>query len=138
MNWVHMIVSYSIHSERTNTAIILSSSDQMHTQSGEVIVSLQKMQSKSLQNFAAIPKHKQGANMAHRLENQVAIITGASRGIGLAIAQDLVKGHGGTLELAKTDASGTEFEIRLPKTAAAFSPTWRWPRPMVMGQPLFS
>ncbi len=44
-------------------------------------------------------------------------------GLGLAIAQDLVKGHGGTLELAKTDASGTEFEIRLPKTAAAFSPT---------------
>jgi hypothetical protein len=39
------------------------------------------MQSKSLQNFAAIPQHKQGANMANRLQNQVAIITGASRSL---------------------------------------------------------
>lgn len=36
-------------------------------------------------------------------------------GLGLSIAAELVRGHGGTLELRKTDDSGTEFEICLPK-----------------------
>jgi hypothetical protein len=36
-------------------------------------------------------------------------------GLGLAIASELVKGHGGALSLASTDASGTQFAIRLPK-----------------------
>jgi hypothetical protein len=37
-----------------NTAIISPWSEQMHTRSGEAIASLQKMQIKSLQNFAGI------------------------------------------------------------------------------------
>lgn len=36
-------------------------------------------------------------------------------GLGLAIANELVRGHGGRIELARSDAEGTEFEIRLPK-----------------------
>ena len=36
-------------------------------------------------------------------------------GLGLAIAAELVKGHGGRLELANSDEDGTEFLIRLPK-----------------------
>lgn len=36
-------------------------------------------------------------------------------GLGLAIAQELLKGHGGTLELVQTGPQGTRFEIRLPK-----------------------
>ncbi len=36
-------------------------------------------------------------------------------GLGLAIAAELVRGHGGRLELEKTDAQGTVFVIRLPK-----------------------
>ncbi|MFC7702872.1 sensor histidine kinase [Plastorhodobacter daqingensis] len=40
-------------------------------------------------------------------------------GLGLAIAAELVRGHGGRLELVRTDEEGTEFIIRLPKTAAA-------------------
>jgi signal transduction histidine kinase len=36
-------------------------------------------------------------------------------GLGLAIAQELVRGHGGRLDLARSDAEGTEFVIRLPK-----------------------
>jgi signal transduction histidine kinase len=36
-------------------------------------------------------------------------------GLGLAIASELVRGHGGKLELARSDATGTEFIIRLPK-----------------------
>ena len=39
-------------------------------------------------------------------------------GLGLAIAAELVRGHGGSLELLKTDAHGTSFEIRLPKSIA--------------------
>lgn len=36
-------------------------------------------------------------------------------GLGLAIAAELVRGHGGRLELGRSDAEGTEFAIHLPK-----------------------
>ncbi|MBL4928463.1 sensor histidine kinase [Fuscibacter oryzae] len=36
-------------------------------------------------------------------------------GLGLAIAAELIRGHGGRLDLARSDAEGTEFLIRLPK-----------------------
>lgn len=36
-------------------------------------------------------------------------------GLGLAIAAELVRGHGGMLELAYTGETGTQFVIRLPK-----------------------
>jgi signal transduction histidine kinase len=36
-------------------------------------------------------------------------------GLGLAIAAELVRGHGGRLDLVRSDAGGTEFLIRLPK-----------------------
>ncbi len=39
-------------------------------------------------------------------------------GLGLAIAAELVRGHGGRLELARSDAEGTEFLIHLPKDDA--------------------
>ncbi len=39
-------------------------------------------------------------------------------GLGLAIASELVTGHGGTLELARSDADGTEFVIWLPKAVS--------------------
>ncbi|WP_127901896.1 sensor histidine kinase [Solirhodobacter olei] len=39
-------------------------------------------------------------------------------GLGLAIAEELVRGHGGRLELVRSDEEGTEFVIRLPKTIA--------------------
>ena len=37
-------------------------------------------------------------------------------GLGLAIAAELIRGHGGSLELARSDAEGTEFLIHLPKS----------------------
>ena len=39
-------------------------------------------------------------------------------GLGLAIAAELVRGHGGRLELLRSDAEGTEFLIRLPRASA--------------------
>jgi NAD(P)-dependent dehydrogenase (short-subunit alcohol dehydrogenase family) len=60
------------------------------------------MQSTLLQNSAGFSQHQLGATMAHRLENQVAIITGASRGIGLAIAQAYAA-EGAKLCLIATD-----------------------------------
>lgn len=39
-------------------------------------------------------------------------------GLGLTIAHELVRGHGGALSLAETGPDGTTFEIRLPKTVA--------------------
>ncbi|WP_116087267.1 HAMP domain-containing sensor histidine kinase [Tropicimonas sp. IMCC34011] len=41
-------------------------------------------------------------------------------GLGLSIAADLVKGHGGTLDLARTDDTGTTFRIVLPKAVLRF------------------
>jgi signal transduction histidine kinase len=38
-------------------------------------------------------------------------------GLGLAIAAELVRGHGGRLDLLRSDEGGTEFVIRLPKDA---------------------
>jgi len=40
-------------------------------------------------------------------------------GLGLAIAADLVRGHGGRLDLVTTGESGTQFEITLPKQIVA-------------------
>ncbi len=39
-------------------------------------------------------------------------------GLGLAIAAELVRGHGGRLELLRSDAEGTEFVIHLPRDLA--------------------
>lgn len=36
-------------------------------------------------------------------------------GLGLAIAQELIRGHGGSLKLLETGSTGTRFIIRLPK-----------------------
>ena len=37
-------------------------------------------------------------------------------GLGLTISAEIIKGHGGALELVKSDAEGTTFRIFLPKT----------------------
>ncbi len=39
-------------------------------------------------------------------------------GLGLAIAAELVRGHGGRLELVRSDAAGTVFTLHLPKLLA--------------------
>jgi signal transduction histidine kinase len=41
-------------------------------------------------------------------------------GLGLAIASELVRGHGGTLELVETGPGGTLFRITLPKGDGTF------------------
>ena len=47
--------------------------------------------------------------------------TGTTRkggsGLGLAIAADLIRGHGGKLELQRTDENGTCFTVTLPRGA---------------------
>jgi signal transduction histidine kinase len=43
-------------------------------------------------------------------------------GLGLVIAADLVRGHGGRLVLERTDATGTTFVIHLPKSDLALAP----------------
>jgi signal transduction histidine kinase len=39
-------------------------------------------------------------------------------GLGLVIAAELVRGHGGALDLVRSDESGTEFALRLPRNSA--------------------
>jgi signal transduction histidine kinase len=56
------------------------------------------------------------------LDNLFAAFQGGARkggtGLGLAIAAELVRGHGGTLDLVRTGPEGTEFRISLPQEAA--------------------
>ncbi len=40
-------------------------------------------------------------------------------GLGLAIASEIVRGHGGRLDLLKSDEAGTSFLIALPKTVVS-------------------
>jgi signal transduction histidine kinase len=40
-------------------------------------------------------------------------------GLGLFIVKEIVAGHGGTVELASTEAEGTTFTVRLPRVPAA-------------------
>ncbi|WP_375280222.1 ATP-binding protein [Pseudooctadecabacter sp.] len=47
--------------------------------------------------------------------------TRGGSGLGLAIAAELVRGHGGRLELEKTDEEGTRFCITLPKSNLTLS-----------------
>lgn len=39
-------------------------------------------------------------------------------GLGLAISAELIRGHGGRLELVRTDETGTEFKLHLPESLA--------------------
>lgn len=43
-------------------------------------------------------------------------------GLGLAISAELVRGHGGRLDLVRTDADGTEFMLHLPRELALETP----------------
>ncbi|MEO0938918.1 MAG: HAMP domain-containing sensor histidine kinase [Pseudomonadota bacterium] len=45
--------------------------------------------------------------------------TKGGSGLGLAIAAELVRGHGGTLELRETGPDGTTFALHLPKSDGA-------------------
>ncbi|MFE3838341.1 sensor histidine kinase [Pseudogemmobacter sonorensis] len=58
---------------------------------------------------------------ARAREHLFAAFQGGARkggtGLGLAISAELVRGHGGRLELLRSDGEGTEFLIHLPKGA---------------------
>ncbi|MEM9395323.1 MAG: HAMP domain-containing sensor histidine kinase [Pseudomonadota bacterium] len=55
-------------------------------------------------------------------ENLFTAFQGGARkggtGLGLVIAYELIRGHGGLLELKGSDENGTEFRISLPRSAA--------------------
>ncbi len=54
-------------------------------------------------------------------------------GLGLAIAAELVRGHGGRIELARSDEEGSEFMIRLPKAVQPADPPAAPPAPAAPG-----
>ena len=43
-------------------------------------------------------------------------VTKGGSGLGLTISAELLRGHGGTVELVRSDPAGTEFAILLPKS----------------------
>ena len=52
------------------------------------------------------------------LKDRLAVVTGGAQGLGLAIAADLVRNHGGRLDLLRSDEEGTQFCLRLPRDLA--------------------
>ena len=52
---------------------------------------------------------------AARLRTLPLSVSGILVGSGLAISEELVRGHGGTLELTSTGPEGTVFTVCLPK-----------------------
>ena len=49
------------------------------------------------------------------LAGKTLFVSGASRGIGLAIAAELARAHGGTLTAASAPGAGTRFTLTLPR-----------------------
>jgi signal transduction histidine kinase len=60
-------------------------------------------------------------------ENLFTAFQGGARkggvGLGLAISADLVRGHGGQLQLVKSSPEGTVFLLRLPKNDVLTEPS---------------
>ena len=61
-------------------------------------------------------------------ENLFTAFKGSARsggtGLGLAIVHELVRAHGGTIELRGGDGAGTSFEIRIPDQPVSLA-EWR-------------
>ncbi len=51
-----------------------------------------------------------------KLKSRKRYNTGPGTDLGLSLAYDIVKAHGGELKVATTEGEGTAFEITLPVT----------------------
>ncbi|MEQ6248956.1 HAMP domain-containing sensor histidine kinase [Sulfitobacter sp. HNIBRBA3233] len=56
-----------------------------------------------------------GKAQAHLFEPFQGSMSKGGSGLGLAISAELIRGHGGTIRLARTGPEGTEFRLRFPK-----------------------
>lgn len=104
---LHRVISNLVRNARQ--AIVSSGKD------GSVVVS-----AKETDALWMITVEDTGPGLpAKAREHLFTAFQGASRkggtGLGLAIASELIRGHGGSLELCRTDERGTEFMIMLPK-----------------------
>jgi signal transduction histidine kinase len=68
--------------------------------------------------FAVVTVADNGPGVSERARERLFQPFGTGRaggtGLGLTIARDLARGHGGELELVRTGADGSVFELRLP------------------------
>jgi signal transduction histidine kinase len=68
--------------------------------------------------FAVVTVADNGPGVSERARERLFQPFGTGRaggtGLGLTIARDLARGHGGELELTDTGPEGTTFELRLP------------------------
>ena len=58
----------------------------------------------------------------HPLANRTLVVSGGSRGIGLAIAQAIVQVHCGKVSAASTPGEGARFTVTLPIAEGAIVP----------------
>ena len=55
----------------------------------------------------------------------------SGRGIGLAIAADIIRAHGGQIEVGKADAGGARFVVTLPAASGRSAPQPTGPQPAI-------
>ena len=59
------------------------------------------------------------------LQDRIAVVTGASKGIGLAVVRELVRAHQGRVELRSELGEGTVARVVLPAGVPAVQPLMR-------------
>jgi len=59
-----------------------------------------------------------------RLAGRIALVTGASRGIGRAVALELAREGAHVIAVARTEGGLTELDDEIRKSAASPRPSW--------------
>lgn len=82
---------------------------------GEVMILARAAENAAIIEVADTGPGLPPAALEHLFEPFASVARTGGTGLGLAIAAELVKAHGGTIEVASTGPAGTVFSIRLPQ-----------------------
>jgi signal transduction histidine kinase len=110
---------FQITADRGQMYRVLSNLTRNALEAGATAIAIE---SSAAGGWATVDFADDGPGLAPRaLERLFQPFAGSTRpggtGLGLAIARELMRGHGGEIELAETGAKGTRFRLTLPRAA---------------------